>query len=159
LTTNEHYKGLKYWLKSLFLFVRAVAAQQVGQVLREGSARHHGVASRFHGLGLQVALQVREEADDGRALLQLRLELGDQRQRLDVGIVEVEHDQARTVRLLLAAGQLCDRFLLLVLDERDLDAQLARGLGDLGVEEEVFDEEVDIFVGASSAIGIGRPTE
>ncbi len=127
----------------VFLFVvEAVAAEQVGQVLREGCARHHRVAAGLDCLGLQIALEVREEADDGGALLELGFELGNERQRLGVGVVEVEDDQAGTVGF-FAGGELRDGFLL-VLDEGYLDAELACGLGDLGVEEEVFDEEEDL---------------
>jgi hypothetical protein len=41
------------------LFVEAVAAQQVGQVLRESGAWHDHVAACFEGLDLEVALEVR----------------------------------------------------------------------------------------------------
>ena len=128
-----------YWLKLLLPLPDAVAAQQVGQVLGEGGAGHNSVASRLDGLDAQVVLQVGEEADDGGALLELCLQLGDEGEGLGVGVIEVEDDQAWPVRF-LAVCELGDR-VLVVLDEGDLDAQLARGLGDLGVEEEVFDEE------------------
>ena len=53
------------------LFIEPVAAQEVGQVLREGRTRHDHVASGIDGLSLEVALQVREEADNRGSLLEL----------------------------------------------------------------------------------------
>ena len=125
----------------LFLFFEAVATEEVGQVLREGGARHHGVAAYFHRLGLEIALDVGEEADDGGALLQLGLKLGDERERLGVRVVEIEDDEAGTV-CLLCFGEGGDGFLI-VLHEGDLDSEFAGGLLDLGNKEEVFDEEED----------------
>src|SRR6266702_2730053 len=119
--------------------MQAVAAQQVGQVLREGGARHDCVASSFDSLGLQIALQVREEADDRCALFQLCLQLGNQRQRLGIGIVQIEDNQTRTICLLTRRERRDGIFL--VLDEGDLHAEFARGLRDLGVEEEIFNKE------------------
>src|ERR1700721_1247752 len=43
------------------LGVESVTAQQVWQVLGEGRTRHHHVTARFHGLRLQVTLQMREK--------------------------------------------------------------------------------------------------
>jgi hypothetical protein len=45
------------------LCVESVAAQKVGQVLRESGARHHHVTAGLHGLRLQVTLQMREETN------------------------------------------------------------------------------------------------
>ncbi len=42
----------------------SVAAQQLRQVLGERRARQHHVTTNFVGLLLEVALNVREEADD-----------------------------------------------------------------------------------------------
>ena len=109
--------------------------------MREGGAGHHGVAAGFDCLGLEVALQVGEEADDGGAALELRLQLGDEREGFGVRVVEVEDDEAGAV-FLDGAGELSDGFLV-VLDEGDFDAEFAGGLLDLGDEEEVFDEEED----------------
>ena len=126
----------------LFFLFHAVAAEEVGKVLREGCARHDRVATRFDSLGLQVSLEVRQEADDGCAALELGLQLGDQRQGLGVGVVEIEDDQAWTV-LFFAADERGDG-LLFVLDEGDLDPEFAGCLLNLGDEEEIFDEEEDL---------------
>src|SRR5665213_185080 len=125
---------------------RAVAAQKVGQILGERRSRHHRVAARFDSLGLQVALQVRKKSDDRYRLFQLGLQLRNQRQRLGVDVVQVEHDQRRLV-LFLAAGQLRNGFLL-VLDECDLYALFPRGFLDLRRKEQVFDKEVNVRLGA-----------
>src|SRR5580698_7967506 len=85
---------------------------------------------------------MRQEADDGGAALQLGLQLRNQRQRLGVRIVEVEDDQPWPV-FFLAAYKAGDRFLV-VLDECNLDAKLARRFLNLRDEEEVFDEEKDL---------------
>src|SRR5665213_843178 len=125
---------------------RAVAAQKVGQILGERRSRHHRVAARFDSLGLQVALQVRKKSHDRYRLLQLGLQFRNQRQRLGVDVVQVEHDQRRLV-LFLAAGQLRHGFLL-VLDECDLYALFPRGFLDLRGKEEVFDKEVNVRLSA-----------
>ena len=78
----------------LFFLFHAVATKEIGQVLREGSTRHHCVATRFDGFGLEVSLQMRKETDDRGVSLQFGLELGDQSQRLGIRIVEVEDDEA-----------------------------------------------------------------
>ena len=52
---------------AFFFLFEAVAPQEVGEVLREGGARHDGIAPGLDGLGLQVALDVAQEADDGGA--------------------------------------------------------------------------------------------
>ena len=44
--------------------MRTMAAQQLRQVLRKGRARQNHVASHFVSLLLQIALHMREEADD-----------------------------------------------------------------------------------------------
>ena len=54
----------------------------------------------------------------------LGLELGNQRERLRTGVVEVKDDEARTV-LFFSASQFC-QLLLLVFYEGYLDANLAR---------------------------------
>ena len=63
-------------LHVLQVFRRAVAAEQLWQILRESRARDHHVGSGFHGLDLEVALHVREEADDGCFLFNSRRSLG-----------------------------------------------------------------------------------
>ena len=80
-----------------FVFLEAVTAEEVGEVLGEGGAGHDGVASGLDGLEAQLVLQVGEEADDGGALLELGLELGDEGEWFGVGVVEVEDDEARAV--------------------------------------------------------------
>src|SRR5271169_4618503 len=79
------------WLVRLFR--SAVAAQYLWQVLRKCRARHHHVAAGFLRLQLQLTLDVREEANDIRLFLQLRLQFGDSAERLCRGIVQVEDDQ------------------------------------------------------------------
>src|SRR6185437_9388172 len=54
----------------------AIAAQQSRQVLGKGGARHYGIAARLNRLALQLALDMRQEADDRRAALELGLDLG-----------------------------------------------------------------------------------
>src|SRR5882757_4582847 len=85
---------------------------------------------------------MRQKTDDGGAALQLRLELRNQREGLGVSVIEIEHDQARTILF----GASCKRGnrVLLVLDERYLDSELTRGLLNLRDEEEIFDEEEDL---------------
>jgi hypothetical protein len=61
-----------------------------GKVLRERGTRQHHVAAHFVSFLLQIPLHMRKESDDRGSLLQLRLQLGDQRERLGVGVVEIE---------------------------------------------------------------------
>src|SRR3984893_4219977 len=126
----------------LFFFFHAIAAKEVGQILREGCTRHDRVATRFNSLGLQISLKMGEETDDGGTALQLGLELGNQRKGLGVRVVEVEDDEAWTI-LFLAGCESADD-VLLVLDEGHLDSELARGLLNLRDKEEIFDEEEDL---------------
>src|ERR1700719_1398220 len=83
-----------FLLSAGLVFRGAVAAQQLGQVLGEGGARQYHVASHFVRLLLQVALHVRQEADD-RSLLQFALEFWNESQRLGVHVVHVKNDQRR----------------------------------------------------------------
>src|ERR1700722_60247 len=85
---------------------------------------------------------MREESDDRRAPLEFCLQLRNQRQRLGIGIVEVEHDQPGPI-LLFAAHQLSDG-LLVVLDEANLHAQLACRLLNLRDEEQIFNKKEDL---------------
>src|ERR1019366_7467106 len=75
---------------------------------------------------------------------------GDERERLGVGVVEVEDNQRRLLFavLLHALGQ-----VFVVLGELDLDVQLARGLLNLGREEQVVDEGKDARVGILAQCG------
>src|SRR5581483_11114472 len=118
-----------------------VAAQQLRQVGTEGGARHDHVAASFLRLQLQVALHVRDEADDVGVLLQPRLQLGDERERLRRVAVQVEDDQRRVAVAVLV--ELFEEFFA-GLDELDLDVQLARRLLDLGHEEQVVNERIDL---------------
>src|SRR5882672_2981170 len=74
------------------LFGRAVAAQELRQVLRKRGARQDHIASHFVRLLLQVSLDVGKKSNDGRSLFQLSLQLRNQGQRLSVDIVHVEDD-------------------------------------------------------------------
>ena len=117
-----------------------VAAQDVGQVLRKCGTRHHHVAAGFLGLHLQIALNVRDEADDGCGLLELRAHFGNDRQRLDAVAVQVNHDQ-RGLFFRVLAGLFRDLFFRL--HELDLHVELARHFLNLGQEKEVVNEGVD----------------
>src|SRR5208337_1443186 len=98
--------------------------------------------------------QMREEADDRGALLELGTELRNQRERLGIRIVEVEDDQRRA--LLLRIGQPSQHFLIR-LDESHLDAQLAGSLLNFRQEEKVFNEAVDtcgrVFANGNDRLG------
>ena len=59
----------------------------------KGGAGHDHVAARFDGFGFEIALEMREEADDRGALLELGLDLGDQGHGLGSRVVEVEDDE------------------------------------------------------------------
>jgi hypothetical protein len=83
------------------LLGRAMAAQELGQVLGKRGARQDHVASHFVRLLLQVSLDVGKKTDDGRSLFQLGLQLGNQGQGLGVGIVHVEDDQRRLLFAIL----------------------------------------------------------
>jgi hypothetical protein len=124
------------------VFFFGVTAEQIGKILRERRPRHDRVTPSLLSLDLELALDMREEADDRDGLLQLGAELGDQRERLDVVVVQVDDDQCGTIVLRdIVAGALKDRFG--GLDELDLDAELAGGLIDFRQEEQVFDEAED----------------
>src|SRR5581483_328621 len=115
----------------------AVAPQQRRQILREGRTRHHHIAASFLRLHLQVALHVRDEADDVGSLLQLRLEFGNGGEGLGVGVVEVEDNERGLVDAVLAHPLLK---LFIGLHELDLHVHIASGLLDWGQEEKVVDE-------------------
>ena len=85
----------------------------------------------------EVALHVRKETDDRGSFFQAALELGNQRQRLCISIVQVEDDQRRFffAVLLHALEQ-----IFVGLHELDLDIHLACCLLDLGQEEQIVDE-------------------
>src|SRR5579859_7679179 len=112
----------------------AVAAKQLRQVLREGRARHYRVASRLLRLKLEVALHVRDEAQDGSSLLEARLELGNGGQRLGIEIVEVEDHQRRLVALF--AAELLQQ-VFAGFHKLHAHVQLFGGVADLGYEKEI----------------------
>src|SRR5271169_1316367 len=72
----------------LFVFVAGVAAQQLREVLGERRARQHHVASGFGGLHFQLALHVRDEANNVGFLFQLALEFGNNGERLGGHVVQ-----------------------------------------------------------------------
>ncbi|ACO33938.1 hypothetical protein ACP_2004 [Acidobacterium capsulatum ATCC 51196] len=110
--------------------------------MREGAAGHDGVAAGLDGLGLEVALDVGEEADDRGSALELGLELGDQRKRLRVGVVEVEDDERRAL-LFRRVSEPGDALFVRALEEAHLDAGFARDFVDFGIEEEIVNEAED----------------
>lgn len=75
------------------LFGRAVAAQQLRQILRKCRSRQDHIASHFVRLLLQVSLDVGKKSNDGRSLFQLSLQFWNEGQGLGVDIVHVEDDQ------------------------------------------------------------------
>src|ERR1700760_1446648 len=85
---------------------------------------------------------MRQKTNDGGAALQLGLQLGNQREGLGIGVIEIKHDETRTILF----DTSCERGdgVLLVLDERYFDSELTRRLLNLRDEEEIFDEEEDL---------------
>src|ERR1019366_818565 len=79
--------------RRILVFRRSVTPQQLRKILRERGTGQDHVAPHLVSLLLQIALHVRQESDDRGSLLELRLQFGDERQRLGVGVVEVEGDQ------------------------------------------------------------------
>src|SRR5207248_4116650 len=107
------------------LFRGAVPAQQLRKILRERRARQHHVTSHFVRLLLQIALYVGEKSNNRSAFFQLGFELGNQRERLGVGVVQIEDDERR---LLIAVLIHAVEQIFFGLDEFNLHVQLARGL-------------------------------
>ena len=129
-----------------------MAAQQLRQILRERRARQYHVAAHFMRLLLQVTLHVREEADDRSSLLQLALQLGDQRQGFGAGVVKVENDQRR---LFLAVLLHALAEIFVALDELDFHVELARRFLNLGGEKQVVDKGKNTGVGVLLLRGQG----
>src|ERR1700687_4395300 len=133
-----------------------MAAQQLRQILRKCRAWQHHLTSHFVRLLLQVALHVREESYDRRLLLQLALQFRDERQRLGIGIVQVEDDQGR---LFYAVALHPVGEVFLSLHELDLHIHLAARVLNLAQEEQVFDKREDARSGILSwsgkRLGIG----
>src|SRR5258708_12510539 len=125
-------------------------AQQLRQILRKRRARQYHVTSHFVRLLLQVALHVREKPYDRRSLLQLALQFRDERQRLGIGIVQVEDDQ-RGLFYAVALHPVGE--ILLRLHELDLHIHLAARVLNLAQEEQVFDEREDARSGILSWSG------
>jgi glutamate/tyrosine decarboxylase-like PLP-dependent enzyme len=115
--------------------VFATAAALDHYQMRKRRARHHHIAARFLGLHLKFSLNVREEAEEAGALLELAFQLGNGGERLRVGVVQIENDERRFLfAVLLNAVQ----EFFVGLDEFHLHAQLARGFLNLGHKEQVF---------------------
>src|ERR1700739_2138200 len=93
LSCEAYVLGLDRLALVFCFFDGAVAAQETGQVLREGGAWHHRIATGLYSLALQLALDVREQADDRSPALELGLDLRDQSERLGVRVVQVEEDE------------------------------------------------------------------
>src|SRR5882762_4011868 len=125
----------------------AMPAQQLREILRKCRARQHHVTAHFVRLLLQVALHVRQESYDRRPLLQLALQFRDERQRLGIGIVQVEDDQGR---LFYAVALHPVSEVLLSLHELDLHIHLAARVLNLTQEEQVFDKREDARSGILS---------
>ena len=133
-----------------------VAAQDLRQVLRKRRARHHHVASGFLRLHLQLALHVRDEANDVGRLLQLRLQFWNHGERL--GAETLFRSKMMSAGLSSPFWPMRSFRVLLGLDEFDLHVHLARRLLDLGQEEQVVDEGKDArrrSVGSQSGSGSG----
>ena len=121
------------------LILCAVAAENVRQVLRKRGARHHHITAGFLGFHFQIALNVRDKADNRSALLVFGAHLGNHRQRLDAVAVQINNDERR-----LLLGVLCLLSNIFVgLNELDLHVEFARDLLDLGNKEKVFYEGED----------------
>ena len=69
-----------------------MSSEQLWQVLGESGTRQHHVATDLVRFLLQIALHVREEANDG-CLFQLALEFGNQAEWFDAGGVQVNDDE------------------------------------------------------------------
>src|SRR5258706_2834771 len=114
--------------------------QQLWQVLRERRSWQHHIATNLVRLLLQVSLHMRQEADDRRSFLQLALQLGDQGQRLGVGVVQVKNDERR-LSVAIVAEPVSEVFF--VLHEFDLHVHFPSSFLNLGDEEQILDERKD----------------
>jgi hypothetical protein len=111
--------------------------QQLRQILRKRRPRQNHVASYFVRLLLQISLHVRQKSDDRRPLLQLALQLRNQRQRLGIRIIQIKNQQRRLLFPVLLQAL---RQIFIVLDELDLHVQLARRLLNLRRKKQILDE-------------------
>src|SRR5919109_2073160 len=89
---------------------------------------------------LQITLHMRKEPNDRSSLLQFGFELRNESERLGIGVVEIK-DQQRRWPLTVLFHPLCQ--VLLILDEFDLNVELARCLLNFGQKEKVVDESED----------------
>jgi len=140
----------------LFFLFHTVAAEEIGQVLREGGARHDRVATGFDGLGLEISLQMRQEADDGGVALELGLELGDQGQWLGVRVV-----RSKTMRPGRSSSSPAVRAAMAsfsFLTKATLTPSL-RAVSWIFAMKNRSSMKKKILVGAFSGMGMGRPCE
>ena len=86
---------------------------------------------------------MRQESDNRRPLLQLALQLRNQRQRLHAGQVQIENNQRRFLFPVLLHPL---HQILVCLHELNFDIELARRLLDLRHEEQIFDKGKDARV-------------
>lgn len=119
-----------------------VAAQDLRQVLTESRAWDDHIAASFGGFQLQVSLQVRKEPNEVGVLLQLGLELRNERQRLRAVAVQIENDEGR---LLFECQNAVDHFFL-ALHKIDFYVEFAGRFLNLRQEEEVIDEAIDRLI-------------
>jgi len=126
-----------------FFFRRAVPAQKLGKVLREGGTRQNHIAADFMGFLLQVSLNMRQKTDDRSAFLEFGFQLGNQAQGLYAGAVEIENNE-RGVLLPVLLHALCQ--VLFALDEFNFDVEFARGFLNFGLEKEFINEAEDAGV-------------
>ncbi len=82
---------------------------------------------------------MREEADDGSGFLELCLELRNQGERFGGGVVQVKNNELGPL-FFGRVGEAGDA-LFIALEELYFNAEFAAVLVDLGVEEEIFNEE------------------
>ncbi len=87
-------------------------------------------------------LQVIEKANDRNGLLELALELGNQRHGLGVEVVEIE-DHQPWLFALRRLEDARDSILIFALDEFNFHAEFSRGFLNLGEEEEILNEAKD----------------
>ena len=121
-----------------------MAAEYLGQVLRERRPRQHHITSHFVRLLLQIALDVRQEADDRRVLLQLAFEFGDECQGFGGYVIQVEDNQRGLLFAILL--HLLEK-IFVGLHEFDLHIHLARGFLNFGQEEQIVNEGEDAGTG------------
>src|SRR5579871_5639797 len=120
----------------------SMTPQQRRQILRERGARQYHIATRFLRLHLQLALHMRNETDDCRSLFQFFFQLGDDRQRLGVDVIQVDDDERR---FFIAIVFYAIQNVFVGLHELDFYIQLARHFLDLRQEKQVVDESKNLW--------------